>query len=104
MKLSSRVELLPEMLEYVVNRHNDDMQVTLRGASIDASDGEYSPVRLETSRGEVSCRYYAAKGVKLGALWVGGAGGGWDSPARGLYGHISESLAQSGVASLRVCY
>src|SRR4051794_15003136 len=33
-----------------------------------------------------------------------GAGGGWDSPARGLSPRLCEELRAEGIASLRVCF
>lgn len=37
-------------------------------------------------------------------IWVGGAGGGLDGPAGGLYPRIAERLAQDEVSSLRLHY
>lgn len=64
----------------------------------------YLPVTLVTGRGEVACRYYPVEGTHLGAVWVGGVGGDWDSPARELYPRLSEELKGNNVASLRVRY
>ncbi len=63
---------------------------------------QYRPVRLLTNRGEVQCRYYPVPTSHRGAIWVGGVGGGWDTPARGLYPHMCLQLAEQGIASLRV--
>ncbi len=41
---------------------------------------------------------------RLGAVWVGGAGGGLDGPARGLYPAASRRLQREGVAGLRLHY
>ena len=63
----------------------------------------YRPVRVETEGGPLACRHYPAAGSTLaGMVWVGGVGGGWDSPARGMYPRLAEELARVGVASLRV--
>lgn len=40
---------------------------------------------LETSQGAVYTRYYPVENAHSGVIWVGGAGGGWDSPAMKLY-------------------
>jgi alpha/beta superfamily hydrolase len=61
----------------------------------------YRPVSLVTSRGEVECRHYAA-GSSAAVVWAGGAGGGWDTPARGLYPELATQFATEGVSSLRV--
>lgn len=63
----------------------------------------FVPVRLATSAGSVECRYYRAEGAKQAAIWVGGAGGSWDSP-HNLYPRLCVDLAPLGVASLRVRY
>ena len=62
----------------------------------------YHPIRLETSRGHIDCRYYPAKGTNKAAIWVGGVGGGWDTPAHELYPTLSKELTGDGIASLRV--
>jgi pimeloyl-ACP methyl ester carboxylesterase len=62
----------------------------------------YRTIRLVTSRGQVACRFYAAPKARRGAIWVGGVGGDWDTPARNLYPTLCEDLTHHGVASLRV--
>lgn len=64
----------------------------------------YHSVRLQTERGIIECRYYEARGAHRGAVWVGGVGGGWDSPAQDLYPRLAEELVSYGIASLRVRY
>ena len=66
------------------------------------TENGYRPVTLDTDRGVIECRYYDAPGARSAAVWVGGAGGGWDTPANGLYPRLSEVLADDGIASLRV--
>jgi hypothetical protein len=66
--------------------------------------GTYRPVRLLTNRGEIACRFYPSPHSKYGVVWVGGIGGGWDSPAKGLYPRLCEELLEEGIASLRVRY
>ena len=43
----------------------------------------YEPVTIRTTHGEVECRYYASPGSHRCAVFVGGAGGGFDTPVRG---------------------
>lgn len=64
----------------------------------------YQPVRLVTGRGNVECRYYAVPGAHRAAIWVGGVGGDWDTPARDLYPRLARELTNEGIASLRVRY
>ena len=48
------------------------------------------------------CRYYVAPRAQKGVIWVGGTGGGWDTPAGGLYPHLAKELMEEGISSLRV--
>jgi fermentation-respiration switch protein FrsA (DUF1100 family) len=75
----------------------------------DVTPEGYRPVTLHTSRGDVEMRHYppaAAVESTSAAIFVGGAGGGWDTPVRGfLYPRLSEELSRSdGMHALRVRY
>lgn len=79
------------------------MAVPLLTATLGAADAEgYRPLSLETDRGPVDGRYYPAPDGKLAVLWVGGIGGGFDTPARGLYPRLAADLTGDGIASLRL--
>jgi pimeloyl-ACP methyl ester carboxylesterase len=56
---------------------------------------------LDTARGAVEMRYAEAPGDRA-VCFVGGVGGGFDSPARDLYGRLADSLPEEGIATLRV--
>ena len=68
----------------------------------------YRIVRLTISENEnniVECRYYKAEVTdsKAAVIYVGGVGGGWDSPAKELYPRLSQKLAKDdGINSLRI--
>lgn len=62
----------------------------------------FAPVRMETDRGAIEAHYYPVPDGKLAVVWIGGAGGGFDTPARGLYTRLSGDLRQEGIASLRL--
>lgn len=68
----------------------------------------YREVTLATSFGHVAGRYYPAagrpEGAARGAIWVGGVGCGWDTPARGLYPRLCRALQGENIASLRIRY
>jgi hypothetical protein len=65
----------------------------------------FVPVVQETTRGEIEMRYYPVPGAARGAVVVGGAGGGFDTPVRGwLYPRLCQELRSDGVACLRVRY
>ncbi|MFN7133760.1 MAG: alpha/beta hydrolase family protein [Myxococcales bacterium] len=59
-------------------------------------------MRLHTGRGKVDVRLHAAPDAHSAALMVGGVGGGFDSPARDLYGRLASGLVDRGYAALRV--
>jgi uncharacterized protein len=62
------------------------------------------PLTLDTDRGEIRALYHPASGATAGVVWVGGAGGGLDGPARGLYPAACERLQRAGLAGLRLHY
>lgn len=74
------------------------------GERREAAEDGVERVLLSTNRGEIETRYHAAAGASAGVVWVGGAGGGLDGPARGLYPEGCRRLAREGVAGLRLHY
>jgi dienelactone hydrolase len=62
----------------------------------------YLPVTLATEQGEVECRLYNATEKTCGIICVGGAGGGWDTPAGQLYPRLCKELVSKGINGLRV--
>ena len=64
----------------------------------------YHVIRLHTSRGLVLAHYYEARGAKQAVVWIGGIGGGFDTPAKGLYPVLAQQLVPEGVSSLHVRY
>lgn len=79
----------------------------LRGETVESEEHNIVAMRLQTDRGDIISRFHPvdpAKTKGLGVVWVGGAGGGLDGPARGLYPAASERLQEVGIASLRLHY
>jgi len=74
-----------------------DVQVKLRQDS-------YYPTQLITNDGPIDLRYYQVMDAQQAIIWVGGVGGGWDTPAHGLYPRLCQELMDEGLASLRVRY
>ncbi len=62
----------------------------------------YFPVTLDTSRGHILCHHYHLAGEKRAVLYVGGGGGGFDTPARNLYPRLCQDLLPRGVSGLRL--
>jgi pimeloyl-ACP methyl ester carboxylesterase len=64
----------------------------------------YRLVRLYETNGSITCRYYATGAARSAVTWLGGVGGGFDSPARDLYDHLATHLLHGDVNSLRIRY
>jgi pimeloyl-ACP methyl ester carboxylesterase len=64
----------------------------------------YAELRREGRDAPVALRLYDAPGATAGVVLVGGVGGGFDTPARGLYERLGETLPHDDVMVLRVRY
>ncbi|TGE23085.1 alpha/beta hydrolase [Hymenobacter metallicola] len=69
----------------------------------DTADG-VEALTLGTNRGEMPARLHPAPAGAPAVVWVGGAGGGLDGPAWGLYPRLATQLSHHGIASLRLHY
>lgn len=78
------------------------LEIAIDDIEVDSSEDDYYQVKLVTNRGNIKFRYYQVSGAKRGAIWVGGVGGDWDTPAKGLYPRICQELKGEEIASLRV--
>ncbi len=63
---------------------------------------EFIGLTLKTNQGNVGAHYYPVESTQAAVIWVGGAGGGWDSPAQDLYSKLSRQFQTEGIASLRL--
>ena len=83
-------------------------QIEWRGAERVSAPSDHMPVMLNTDRGKIAARYHPAPNGSArrnqGVIWLSGAGGGLEGPARRLYPDMSERLQQAGIASLRLDY
>lgn len=61
-------------------------------------------ILLETSLGNILAHYHEADGAEAAVVWVGGAGGGLDGPAAGMYPRLARQLVANQIASLRLHY
>lgn len=62
----------------------------------------YESLQLTSLRGESEARLYSAKSSTKAIIWFGGVGGGWDTPAQGLYPEMSQRLTETNITSLRL--
>ena len=81
-----------------------DIKIDMNEIMGEKAKNGYIPVKLITNRGEVSGRFYKVDSNKLSVILVGGTGGGWDTPAKGLYPDLSKKLKQNEVSSFRIRY
>ncbi|MFN7138463.1 MAG: alpha/beta hydrolase [Limisphaerales bacterium] len=72
----------------------------------ESHDADTESVKFRTSDSDLIGRYHPArkKNPKAAAVWVGGAGGGLDGPARALYAAACKELQGKNVAGLRLHY
>jgi hypothetical protein len=61
-------------------------------------------VKLVTNLGKIDTRFYHVPNIKRAVIFVGGVGGGYDSPAKNLYPKLAEQLMLEGISSLRIQY
>lgn len=72
-----------------------------KGRTVDGVEA----LRLHTTDGgTIECRFHQARPGDAAVIWVGGAGGGLDGPAGGMYPRLAGKLVPEGVASLRLHY
>jgi dienelactone hydrolase len=64
----------------------------------------FRPVVLQTDRGDIAGRYYHAPEAVNGVIYVGGVGGGFDSPAKDLYPKLAQDLQLRKTSGLRIKY
>ena len=102
MNAASQVAGAPESIAFAGRK------LEWRGATRESTAGDVIALKLHTDRGDVDTRFHPAPegsaAKQLGVVWVGGAGGGLDGPARGLYPAASQELQHRGIASLRLHY
>lgn len=83
--------------------YDESFEMIVQNVEVEPQHNEgYHPINITTSRGYIHCRYYPVDGAKQAAIWVGGVGGDWDTPARGLYPLLCQELRGEAIASLRV--
>ena len=85
--------------------YDESFEMIVQDIEVGPPQEAYHPLKLITRwSSPICCRYYPVAAARQGALWIGGAGGGWDTPAKGLYPQLSQELMAEAIASLRVRY
>jgi hypothetical protein len=83
-----------------------DRTIEWQGATIGDVTQEGASAVLKTNRGRIAARLHSADstGPRKGVIWLSGAGGGIDGPARRVYVEASDRLQRQGITSLRLDY
>lgn len=88
----------------MVSNMNEELGMAISDVQRGEPQDGYTPVELRTTRGVVSLRHYAAKGALRCMIWVGGIGGDWKTPAKGLYPRLCSELVADQISSLHLKY
>lgn len=75
-----------------------------RSAIIYPEANGVATVILKTDRGQILGKYHRSGGAQRGVIWVHGAGGGMEGPARAVYSEACDRLQSVGIAGLRLEY
>lgn len=81
-----------------------EVQIVLESVERQGVQDGVEALFLQTNVGTIATRYHPAGGAEAAVVWVGGAGGGLDGPASGLYPRLAEQLVAGQIASLRLHY
>jgi alpha/beta superfamily hydrolase len=81
-----------------------DLTLSIEAVHAEREEDGTFRIILRTSRGDIGCRFTACEGQPGVALLVGGAMGGFDGPAGGIYRDLAARLVEKGLSTLRVNY
>lgn len=81
------------------------MKLVVEDIKVDELNSEgYYPLTIQTDRGIIEGRHYLPGEEKAAVIYVGGVGGGFDSPAKGLYAKLCQDLLAHNIGGLRLKY
>jgi alpha-beta hydrolase superfamily lysophospholipase len=81
-----------------------EARLELDGMELQATVDGVEEWLFKTNAGSIPVRFHHATEGNAAILWVGGAGGGLDGPAGGMYPRIAGQLVNQGIASMRLHY
>jgi pimeloyl-ACP methyl ester carboxylesterase len=83
---------------------DESLDLSIQGVALaPEADGDYRLV-LRTNRGDIPGQFSVCEGESGAVLMVGGASGGLDGPADGIYARLAGGLRARGVSALRLHY
>lgn len=92
------------MAQYSTSWPDEGYQLALESIELGAMDDNALDVRLLTDGGAISGRLYEPVTGNTGVVWIGGARGGLDGPAGGMYRRLGKLLLGEGIASISLRY
>ncbi|WP_128543317.1 alpha/beta hydrolase [Larkinella soli] len=87
-----------------MSTRNKEKTIVLEEVRREGTEEQVERLALETNVGTIRVRYHPAPDSAAAVIWVGGAGGGLDGPAGGMYPRLSGQLTSWSIASLRLDY
>lgn len=86
----------------MVLRRPERLRMEVFEVDVGPPDRGWHPVLMRTDRGDLWLRHHPAPQARAGVILMGGVGGGWDSPARGLYDRLGADLEALRLCAVRV--
>ena len=82
-----------------------EKEFVLKAVTVEGTDDHgVEMLSMQTNAGQITARLHPAAAGAAAVVWVGGAGGGLDGPAWGMYPRLAGQLAAQGIGSLRLHY
>ncbi len=86
------------------NTGGEDLELSIQQVAVaQEPDGSYRIV-LRTTRGDIPGILHVCEGESGAVIFVGGASGGLDGPAGGVYARVAPALVEAGVSVVRLDY
>ncbi|TGD78826.1 alpha/beta hydrolase family protein [Hymenobacter wooponensis] len=85
-------------------RQRQEKEFVLEEVILENTIDGVEELTMRTNAGLITARLHAVAPGAAAVVWVGGAGGGLDGPAWGMYPRLAGQLAALGIASLRLHY
>ncbi len=81
-----------------------ELELSIQQVAVREADGGAHMVILRTNRGDIAAMLNACEGGTGAVIFAGGASGGIEGPAAGIFHDLAVDLARRGVTGLRLDY
>lgn len=107
--------LYPLLLQAGINAHlpipntvdeswNESTKPAIGKSESDKSASNPPITVVNSSRGPIKLQTFMAPDADLGVIYIGGIGGGFDSPAKNVYTRLGCALREKGISSVHLCF